>query len=78
MTPDKNNGYQSYLLRLWTVEENGRIFIEALRRIKPGEELSYDYHLELDAKERRKSKQLYPCHCGSRNCRGTLAAPPAK
>jgi len=60
------------------VEENGRIFIESLRRIKPGEELSYDYHLELDAKERRKSKQLYPCHCGSRRCRGTLAAPPGK
>lgn len=58
------------------VEENGRIFIESLRRIEPGEELSYDYHLELDAKERRKSAQLYPCRCGSRRCRGTLAEIP--
>lgn len=58
------------------VLENGRIFIEARRRIEPGEELTYDYHLELDARERKRSAQLYPCHCGSRRCRGTLAAPP--
>jgi SET domain-containing protein len=58
------------------VMEDGRIFIEARRRIEPGEELTYDYHLELDARERRKSAQLYPCRCGSRRCRGTLAAPP--
>ena len=60
------------------VMEDGHVFIESIRRIEPGEELSYDYHLELDAKERRKSAQLYPCHCGSRRCRGTLAALPAK
>jgi SET domain-containing protein len=57
------------------VLENGRIFVEALRDIEPGEELFYDYGLELDERERKSSAQLYPCHCGSRRCRGTLAAP---
>jgi SET domain-containing protein len=57
------------------VMEDRRIFIESLRRIEPGEELSYDYRLELDAYERRKRRKLYPCCCGSRRCRGTLAAP---
>lgn len=57
------------------VMEDGRIFIEALRQIKPEEELFYDYGLELDARQKKKSAQLYPCHCGSRKCRGTLAAP---
>jgi hypothetical protein len=60
------------------VMEDGRIFIDARRRIEPGEELTYDYHLELDARERRRSAKLYPCHCGSRRCRGTLADLPRK
>jgi uncharacterized protein len=58
------------------VIEDGRIFIDARRRIEPGEELTYDYHLELDAREWRRSAKLYPCRCGSRWCRGTLAALP--
>jgi len=60
------------------VMEDEHIFIEALRRIEPGEELSYDYRLELDERERKNSAKWYPCHCGSRRCRGTLAAPRRK
>ncbi len=56
-------------------EENGRIFIKALRNIKAGEELNYDYGLIIEERYTPKLKAEYPCWCGARNCRGTLLAP---
>jgi SET domain-containing protein len=56
-------------------EEEGRVFIKALRKIKAGEELNYDYGLIIDEPYTRKLKAEYPCWCGARNCRGTLLAP---
>ena len=56
------------------VIEKGRVFIHALRDIKKGEELGYDYFFVLDEPHNKKNKALYPCRCGSKNCRGTLLA----
>jgi len=56
-------------------EEEGRVFIKALRNIKAGEELNYDYGLIIDERYTPKLKAEYPCWCGSTNCRGTLLAP---
>ena len=56
-------------------EQDGRIFIKALRNIRVGEELNYDYGLIIDARYTPKLKAEYPCWCGARNCRGTLLAP---
>ena len=56
-------------------EENDRIFIKALRNIKAGEELNYDYGLIIDERYTAKLKAEYPCWCGAKNCRGTLLAP---
>ena len=56
-------------------EENDRIFIKALRNIKTGEELNYDYGLIIDEPYTKKLKAEYPCWCGSANCRGTLLSP---
>ena len=61
-----------------TVDDEGHIFIEALRRIEMGEELTYDYHLTLSARRTKKDEAAYQCGCGSRKCRGTLLAPPQK
>jgi len=56
-------------------EENGRIFIIALRNIVVGEELNFDYGLVIDARYTARLKAEYACHCGSPQCRGTLLAP---
>ena len=57
-------------------ETRGRIFIHALRNIRVGEELFYDYHLETDEDVARTEEieQEAPCRCGAKNCRGTLLA----
>jgi SET domain-containing protein len=56
-------------------EENGRVFIRALRNIPAGSELFYDYGLTIDEPYTKKLKAQFPCWCGSANCRGTLLAP---
>ncbi len=55
--------------------EDGRVFIRALRNIKAGEELFYDYGLVIDERYTPALKKKFPCWCGSANCRGTLLAP---
>ena len=56
-------------------EDDGRVFIKALRNIKAGEELNYDYGLIIDERYTPKLKAEYPCWCGAKKCRGTLLAP---
>ncbi len=52
-------------------EQDGkRIFIVALRDIKKGEELTYDYHLQVEEDD----EDPYTCRCGARECRGTMRA----
>jgi SET domain-containing protein len=43
-----------------------------VRNIQPGEELLYDYHMELDEPITELAKKKFACHCGSSNCRGTM------
>ncbi|WP_019142260.1 SET domain-containing protein [Noviherbaspirillum massiliense] len=56
-------------------EEDGRILIYALRDIKRGEELNYDYGLVLEERHTPKLKRAYACLCGAENCRKTMLAP---
>jgi uncharacterized protein len=54
------------------IEEDDRIFIDALRDVQAGEELFYDYALEIDEPITEESKKKFACHCRSSNCRGTM------
>lgn len=56
------------------VEEEGRIYIEATREIRPGEELTYDYNITLEERHTPRMKQIWVCLCGARRCRGTMLA----
>lgn len=55
-----------------TVTEKRRIFIEAIRDIKPGEELCYDYQLTWESTDDPEENALYACRCGAKQCRGSM------
>ncbi len=62
-----------------TNEEPGdRIFVYALRSIRAGEELFYDYRIVPAEKRTKKLEKEFTCLCGSANCRGTMLEPIAK
>ena len=56
------------------VVDDGRIFIETIRDIEAGEELTYDYMFVLEERHTPARKRLYPCTCGAPGCRGTMLA----
>jgi len=50
---------------------DGHIWINALKDIKRGEELTFDYWIDHDVDD-------IPCRCGAKNCRGYIVAEDAK
>jgi uncharacterized protein len=57
------------------ITDRKRIFIEARRNIKPGEELLYDYQYERTDEHTEEDERFYACRCGSPKCRGSILAP---
>jgi SET domain-containing protein len=49
-----------------TIDDEGHIYVEAIRNIAAGEELLYEYNL-YDSDDATQD-----CYCGSPNCRGTM------
>ena len=58
------------------VIDGRKIWIEAIRDIRKGEELAYDYQYERDGTESEVDERRYVCHCGARACRGSILTAP--
>ncbi len=56
------------------ISHKRRVFIESIKKIKKGEELFYDYSLELDEEFDKEFSHLYACRCGAKKCRGVMLA----
>lgn len=57
-----------------TVEDNGRIYIDTLRDIAPGEELFIEYFLATDDPSDEVVRSQYACRCAATGCRQSLIA----
>jgi uncharacterized protein len=55
-----------------SIVEGDRVWIYAKRSIRKGEELSYDYHMDVPGRITKADMARYPCACGAPRCRGTL------
>ena len=61
-----------------SVIEERRVFIEAVRTIEPGEELSYDYQIQREVDDPPDVDAIFACRCGSARCRGSMLWPPQR
>jgi len=53
-------------------EEGERVYLVTLRRIKKGEELTFDYGLVIDEEMSAALQAQYACLCNTPSCRGTM------
>jgi len=42
------------------------------QRSRKGEELAYDYQLNIDGRVTKAMREAYACRCGAPRCRGTM------
>ena len=55
-----------------------RVFVEAIRAIKPGDELFYNYGITLAEAQTARLKKIWECRCGAKKCTGTMLQPKRK
>jgi SET domain-containing protein len=58
-----------------SVTEDRRIYIDAIKSIEAGEELKYDYSISRDKDDPPNIDEIFACHCGGADCRGTMLWP---
>jgi hypothetical protein len=51
-----------------TIDDEGHMWVAALRDIQPGEELTFNYNYDLE------DYKAHPCRCGSGKCVGYMVA----
>ena len=58
--------------------KNEKIMIRTRRRIRAGEELTYDYGITLEEPHTPRMKRIWACRCGAPRCTGTMLKPKRK
>ncbi|HUI59594.1 MAG TPA: SET domain-containing protein-lysine N-methyltransferase [Steroidobacteraceae bacterium] len=58
-----------------SVVEGRRVYIEAIRTIEPGTELTYDYQIQREDDDPPNIDEVFACRCGFAQCRGTMLWP---
>jgi SET domain-containing protein len=58
--------------------DDRRVFIEAIRTIQPGEEITYDYQIGRDRTDPPNVDEIFACRCGADSCRGSMLWPPKR
>ncbi len=61
-----------------SVIEHARVFLDTIRTIAPGEELTYDYQIQREASDPPDIDAVFACRCGLPGCRGTMMWPPRR
>jgi hypothetical protein len=51
------------------------VFVDAIKDLKKGEELGYDYQIGRDKEDPPNVDEIYACRCGSPKCRGSMLWP---
>jgi hypothetical protein len=52
------------------------VFIESVRTIEAGEEMTYDYQIQREDDDPPGIEEVFACRCGFPQCRGTMLWPP--
>ena len=60
-----------------SVIEDGQIWVDCIKSIKPEQELVYDYQFEFEDDYEPEDIRYYACRCGTAKCRGTIIKVPA-
>jgi hypothetical protein len=58
-----------------SVIESRRVFIEAIKDIAAGAEMTYDYQIGRERTDPPNIDEIYACKCGAKDCRGTMLWP---
>jgi len=58
--------------------DDRRVFIEAIRTIQAGDELTYDYQIGRDKGDPPDVDEIFGCRCGAAVCRGSMLWPPRR
>lgn len=58
-----------------SVIESRRVFIEAIKDIAAGDEMTYDYQIGRERTDPPNIDEIYACKCGAKDCRGTMLWP---